>query len=118
MEQIIVVDDDTEIREFMGNILKSAGYQVREASDGGSALKLLRQEPVDLLVTDIVMPIKEGIETIRCVKKRFPATKIIATSGFDFYLEMAGRLGADRTFEKPFDIEDFLSTVRTLLRAA
>ncbi len=69
------------------------------------------------MITDVVMPIKEGIETIRDIKRSFPGIKIIATSGYEHYLVLAGKLGADRVFEKPFDIEKLLVAVRGLLRS-
>ena len=116
MEHILVVDDSMDIRGYLGGILKSAGYHVHEAANGSTVIDLLENNPVDLVVTDVVMPIREGIETIRDVKRRFPDIKIIAISGYNFYLEMAGKLGAERIFEKPFDAEKLLVAIRMLLR--
>ena len=116
MEQILVVDDSVDIRAYLGAVLKSAGYHVHEAANGSTVIELLESNPVDLLVTDIVMPITDGIATIRDVKRLFPDIKIIATSGYYFYLQMAGKLGADRIFEKPFDAEKLLAAIRALLR--
>ena len=117
MEHILVVDDTADIRGYLGAILKSAGYHVHEAENGSTVIELLESHPVDLLVTDVVMPVTEGIETIRDVKRLFPDIKIIATSGYYFYLQMAHKLGADRVFEKPFDAENLLAAIRELLRS-
>lgn len=118
ISSILVVDDDEPTQIFMREILRDAGYRVHVASDGDEAIELFRRISVDLMVTDIVMPEKEGIETICEIKDQYPATKIIAISGTKFYLDFAVPLGADCTFEKPFDIEVFLSTVQTLLQSA
>ena len=117
MEHILVVDDTADIRGYLGDTLKSAGYHVHEAENGSTVIELLESNPVDLVVTDVVMPVTEGIETIRDVKRLFPDIKIIATSGYYFYLQMAGKLGADRVFEKPFDAEKLLAEIRALLRS-
>ena len=116
MQHILVVDDNAGVRGYLGDILKSAGYHVHEAANGSTVIDLLDNNPVDLVVTDIVMPITDGIETIRDVKRRFPDIKIIAASGYNFYLEMAGKLGADRIIEKPFNAEKLLIAIRMLLR--
>lgn len=115
MEQIVIVDDNADLRGCIGDFLRGAGYQVHEAANGSTVIDLLERNPVDLVITDVVMPIKEGIETICDIKRLFPGIKVIATSGYDYYLAMAGKLGADRTFEKPFDIEKLLVAIRALL---
>ncbi len=117
MEHILVVDDDADVREYLDDILTGAGYHVHEAANGSTVIDLLRHNPVDLVVTDIVMPVTDGIETIRDVKRLSPDIKIIATSGYDFYLEMAGKLGADWIFKKPFDVGRLLPAIRVLLRS-
>lgn len=115
---ILVVDDDVGVRESLGCLLQTAGYRVHEAANGKSAIAVTRSNSVDLIVIDIIMPVKEGIETISDVKRSHPDIKIIAISGKPDYLRWADRLGADRTFGKPFDTDDFLSTVESLLEAA
>ncbi len=117
MEHILVVDDDADVRGYLRDILEVAGYHLYEAANGSSVIDLLERNPVDLVITDIVMPVTDGIETIRDVKRLFPGIQIIAASGYDIYLEMAGKLGADWVFQKPFNVERLLPAIRVLLRS-
>jgi DNA-binding response OmpR family regulator len=119
MSHILVVEDDDQFREMIRAVLEQAGYEVRIAEDGEKALRLLRQQAADLVVTDIVMPNKEGLETIIELRKSFCEVKIIGISGAGgegprSYLRMAERLGADRTFTKPLNLPQFLDAVREL----
>lgn len=115
---ILVVDDDAGVRESLGCLLQTAGYRVHEAANGNSAITVTRSNPVDLIIIDIILPEKEGIETISEVKRSHPGIKIIAISGQPDYLYWADQLGADRTFSKPFNTDDFLSTIESLLEVA
>ena len=120
MARIVVVDDDEQVRSVFRIALERAGYDVGEAAEGGAALKLCRAQPVDVAIVDIVMPGKEGIETISELKAEFPDTKIVAISGGGragpgSYLELARRFGAHRTFAKPIDNDELLAVVRELL---
>jgi DNA-binding NtrC family response regulator len=120
MKRILVIDDDTQMREMLRKVLERAGYEVEDAADGKIGTKIHRQEPVDLVVTDLIMPEKEGIETIREFRRDFPQLKIIAISGggrigANGYLSMAKTMGAHRIFSKPFDLKTFSETVKELL---
>lgn len=120
MARIVVVDDDEQVRTVFRIALEQNGYDVGEAAEGGAALKSCRAQPADLAIIDIVMPGKEGIETIAELKAEFPDIKIVAISGGGSagpgtYLELAGRLGAHRTFAKPIRNDELLAVVRELL---
>jgi len=120
MKRILVIDDDWQMREMMHQALERAGYGVVDAANGKIGMNIQRQEPVDLVITDLIMPEKEGIETIRELRRDFPGLKIIAISGggragADGYLSVAKTIGADRTLSKPFDLKQILDTVGELL---
>ena len=120
MAKILIVDDECEIRKMLQRVLGRSGHELFEASNGEEAMEQLRQESHELVITDIVMPEKEGLETIMQIRRDFPHVKIIAMSGggrvaATNYLEMAQRVGADRIFEKPFDRTDVINAVRELL---
>lgn len=83
MTRVIVIDDQDAIRRLIRRALESKGYAVLEASDGGAGLKLLAQEAVELVITDIFMPGQDGIETLRQIRKEFPQVKVIVISGGD-----------------------------------
>jgi len=81
MARILVIDDDIQILEMLGQTLEREGYEVVDALDGKEGMRLYREAPTDLVITDIVMPEKEGVETIMELKRDFPDVKIIAMSG-------------------------------------
>jgi len=114
---ILIVDDEAPVRELFRDVLEEAGYLVREAPEGKTALKMLEQEASDLLITDLVMPEREGIETIMDVRRLFPATRIISVSGAfgGRYLQMAKLLGAQRVLQKPVRPPELLEAVRQVL---
>ena len=120
--KVLVVDDERPIRKLLRMGLTTQGYEVLEAPDGRIGLDILRREPVDLVITDIMMPQMDGIETIREVRQRFPAIGIIAMSGGGaikrnrIYLEAAAKLGAHRTLQKPFRAADLIVLVNDVLR--
>ena len=122
MARILVVDDDDQVRALLKITLQRAGYEVEEASNGKVAGNVYRQNPTDLVITDILMPEMEGIETILELRRDFPDVKVIAISGGgrlgpDVYLDLANRCGVLRTFTKPIDREDLLTGVREALGA-
>jgi YesN/AraC family two-component response regulator len=93
---------------------------VEDAADGKIGMNIQRQEPVDLVITDLIMPEKEGIETIRELRRDFPQLKIVAISGggrisANGYLKVAKTIGADYTFSKPFELKELIGTVKNLL---
>ena len=120
MARILVIDDDAQILSMLRQTLEREGYEVVEASDGKVGERLFREYPTDLIITDLIMPEKEGLETIRGIKQDFPETKIIAMSGGgrigpETYLNFAEKLGAMYTFTKPIERKNLLSKVRELL---
>ncbi len=120
MSRIIVIEDDPLMREMIMRTLERAGYDVLGASHGNEALKIQKENPVDLILTDIIMPEKNGLETITEFRRLFPAVKVIAISGggkigADEYLHIAKALGAQKTLRKPFNSKALLEAVREVL---
>jgi len=120
MARILVIDDDVQIREMLTQFFERFGYEVMAAQDGNVGLKAHAAHPADLIITDIIMPEKEGIETIGEFRKRYPEVKIVAMSGggkieAHQYLNTARALGAQMTFSKPLDLAEVLQAVRNLL---
>jgi DNA-binding response OmpR family regulator len=119
---VLVIDDNEDFRSLLRLALEREGFAVETASNGQDGLALLDRRPADVLVTDIFMPGKEGIETISEVRKQFPAMRIVAMSGrpsaTDFDpLSIAAELGAARTLKKPFHIDELIEAVRQLAAA-
>lgn len=122
MSLILVIDDEPPMRRMMQRILGTAGHEVIEAHDGVSGLRLVRSREPAVVITDIVMPGMEGIETILHIRRASPHTRIVAISGAagwgaPLYLEWAQRLGADDVLVKPFHTAEFLATVDRLVGA-
>ena len=116
MARILIIDDEDELRSMLRQMLEQAGHEVTEAVNGAEGIKLYEQDPPDLIITDIIMPEKEGVETIIALRRADPDLPIIAISGggrleaTDF-LPMAGKLGARRTLSKPFRRDQLLEAV-------
>lgn len=122
MSRILVIDDDEQIRWMLRQMLEHEGYEVVDAPDGKVAMILQQEEPADLIITDLLMPEKDGIETIREMRKGFPHVKIIAISGGgaigpEEYLDLAEKLGSNHTFVKPVRRKEMLEVVRDLIGA-
>lgn len=120
MAQILIIDDEPQIRSMLRQMLEREGYSVLDAANGREALRHLAQNPVDLVITDLIMPDMEGIETIRNLKQAHPGIDIIAISGGgrigpDTYLELARKLGARFTFTKPIGRSELVTAVRSIL---
>lgn len=120
MARILVVDDEPEVLLLLSDILESVGYEVVRATNGEEGLRQYQKGNVDLIVTDIIMPDKEGLESIMDYKQLNPEVKIIAISGGarigpHTYLKMAEKFGARRVFSKPFRNKDLLDAVEELL---
>lgn len=117
MASLLIVDDDRQVLDLLANYLTRFGYRVRLAQNGHEALDRMRLEQADLCLTDLVMPEREGVETIQEIRREFPATKIIAMSGAagGSYLRVAELLGAHAILAKPFDLQRLLDTIRSLL---
>ena len=121
MARILIIDDEPQIRSMLTLMLEREGYEVVEAPDGVEGIKVYRQNPADLIITDLIMPNKDGIGMIIDLKKEFPDIKIIAMSGGglnkpDGYLKGAKKLGASCTLTKPIDREEMLRAVRDILK--
>ncbi len=120
MARILVVDDDLQVRKFISSVLTRAGHDILGAGDGHEGLALYREEAPDLVVIDIIMPEKEGIETIIELKRLNPGVRIIAISGGgrvgpEGYLMTARGLGAMETLQKPFTMEELVQSVDRVL---
>jgi CheY-like chemotaxis protein len=121
--RILVVDDVEEVRWFLRIILRQAGHEVVEAPDGAQALQVYQQQPADLVLCDLFMPEKEGLETIRELRGRHAGAKIIAISGgcpsasVDF-LPLARKFGAAAALHKPFNARQLLAAVAEVLSGA
>ncbi len=116
MAHILVIEDDEVMKDMLIQMLEREGYTVESTSNGTPAERILGQHDISLIITDIVMPEKDGLETIMSVRKSGSSIPVIAVSGGgrihpDSYLDMASQLGADHLFKKPFDRRDFLNTV-------
>jgi CheY-like chemotaxis protein len=112
----LVIDDDELVRATVTSMLEAAGYEVLQAEDGQQGLKLFQKHPVDLVITDILMPFKEGIETILELRQRNQEVRIIAMTGGGSIgampiLDAARRLGANAVLSKPFTKADLLETI-------
>jgi DNA-binding response OmpR family regulator len=123
MSRILLVDDDEHFRKMLHEMLERAGHEVRDAANGTIALKLEDEQPSELVVIDLVMPEKEGLETIRDLRRRRPDVKIIAMSGGGrtdpkTNLTAAGLLGAQRTLTKPFSRSEVLLAIEEVLGPA
>lgn len=117
----LVIDDDELVRETIVAILKSVNLDVIAACDGEEGLQLFESDPTDLVITDILMPNKEGIETITELRAQDSDVKILAISGGGQvagpkYLKLAEKMGADRTLPKPFTPQQVLTIVDELLQ--
>jgi CheY-like chemotaxis protein len=122
MARILVIDDEEQIRQVLCRALALRGHEVVEASDGKEALRLQRTAPVKLVITDILMPEKDGIEVIRALRDEAPGLRIIAMSGGGRFrqteaLHIAKPLGAFATLRKPFELDAMLAVVDQALAA-
>ena len=120
MSKILVIDDDPSILTMLKKMLEKAGYEVDTANNGSEGLEKIEECPPDLLITDIVMPEKEGLELIFYLRKKNPGLKIIAISGggrfnYDGYLTSAKHLGANLIFQKPLVHKELIQAVTNLV---
>lgn len=120
MARILIIDDNEIMRKLLCEILTSAGHEVVEASNGKEGLRLHRQAPADLVITDVVMPEEDGLETIRTLHAEDPAVRIIVMTGYDpdgkmGYLSLAENYGASRTLNKPLTSDEILEAVKASL---
>jgi DNA-binding NtrC family response regulator len=116
--KILIVDDEAPIRFLIAQALVSQGYTVKTAESGLEALQIAGAEAFSLIMTDLIMPGKDGIETILALKSKHPKTRIIAMSGGfqggkSSYLPLAGKIGACRTLAKPFGIAAMFEAIES-----
>ena len=114
--RILVVDDDEVIRMALQNVLERDGHDVVEANDGKEAIKLMDQGAFDVVITDILMPERDGLETLMHAKKAQPGVKVIVMSAAEntLHLHNARGLGAELVFAKPFELGDIVAAVNEL----
>lgn len=117
-KRILVVDDDQAILRLLKTILVNAGYCTMTALNGKEAVDIARRTPVDLVITDLIMPEQEGMETIMELKRSRPELPVVAMSGATQFLPVARRLGACAVLTKPIDPEVLLAHVRHICNAA
>src|SRR5437868_225744 len=122
MSSILLVDDDEQFRTMLSEVLTRAGYEVQTACDGNEASRMYRRQPADLVITDLIMPEKEGLEMIMELRRNYPEARIIAMSGGGRngtvnYLEAARAFGAQQVLNKPFFHQEILEAVRGVLAA-
>lgn len=119
VKSILFVDDEEPVRRLFKQALEKFGYQVRLAANGNDALALFRDDPADLIITDIFMPEKDGHTLILEVKQEFPGTHIFAITGKKFFdpqmeLDIAKTLGAIKVFAKPCKLSLLLAAIKEL----
>ena len=118
MPRILVVDDNDLFRDALRLTLMDIGYAVTEARNGNEAIRAYEQEPADAVMMDLIMPEKEGLETIQVLRKTHPTVKIIAMSGLGSAkdtLKIAKAMGADSVLAKPFSTNEMTVTLDHLL---
>jgi len=124
MAKILIVDDEDSVRSVLKDVLDDNGHDIYEAGDGKEAYKIFNDNPIDLIITDLIMPEKNGIDLIMELKQQHPDLKILAISGgggitgrFD-YLPIAKLVGANIVINKPFNIGEIRAKVIELLTQA
>ncbi len=120
MSAILLIDDDASVREVVSEMLRLEGHEVTMAENGHEAMPKLAGGQYDLVITDLIMPEKEGIETISEIRRTNSTIPIVAISGGGRlgpgdYLETARYIGADATLAKPFTRQELLTTIESLL---
>ena len=130
MQRILIVDDELDVRDSVKCVLDLAGYEVLTADNATEALERLGRVPIDLVITDIIMPKMNGVQAIQLIRQEFPLVRIVAISGggnfgaagyqpaaiaTNAYLRSAEEAGAHVVLTKPFEVEDLLQAVETLL---
>ena len=120
MIRILLVDDDQSFRPMLAETLSRLGHHVVTATNGDEALELFREDAIDLVITDLIMPEREGLDVIRTLRRRSPNVKIIAMSGGGraspvTYLEIAKRLGAATVLAKPFSTQQLKAAIAEVM---
>ena len=124
MPSILIADDEAEVRQFLKTVLQDCGHRVWEASNGEEAAAQIHRRKFDLVIIDLVMPEREGLQMIQALRNEYPALKIIAMSGpfhgvyLDAVLRMAERMGANASLPKPLSTDTVLERVQRVLDLA
>lgn len=124
MVKILLIEDNADQRGMLQDALQASGYRVDAVPDGNSAIRAQRETPADVVVTDLFMPERDGLETIVLLRQQHPKIKIIAISGGSRlrnartdHLEVARAIGADAVLKKPFDPARLIAIVKQVLSA-
>lgn len=122
MARILIIDDETAIALMLKKLVEKAGHEAQMAVNGNEGLELFDTFKPDLLITDIIMPEKEGLELIFELRRKNPELKIIAISGggrfqYEGYLNSAKHLGANMVFQKPLELKELMNSISNLLSA-
>jgi CheY-like chemotaxis protein len=117
--RVLILEDNDDFRSLLQSKLESEGFEVAAVPDGTRALELMARQPPDVVLTDLFMPDKDGIETILEIRARYPRARIIAMSGWQSraksdYLTVAREIGAVQTFRKPFELQEMVQALRQL----
>ena len=119
MARILIIDDDDTLRGIIVKSLTHAGHKVSNTNNGRKGVEMYRADPVDLVITDMVMPEQEGMETIKILHREFPELRIIAMSGglegSNLYLDLTRRLGAACTLPKPFTLQQLKEAIEIVM---
>lgn len=118
--RVLIIDDEETVRNVIRDALEIKGFEVAVAADGSEGLRMFRAEPAEVVICDMLMPEKEGIETMHDLRQEWSGVKIIAMSGGGISgsmdgLKFAKRLGADATLAKPFSMDELFAAVNRLL---
>ncbi len=116
-KRILIIDDETEVRAILSRILTQAGYEAVAVGSGDEGTRLCRQQPMDMVIVDMIMPEKDGLETLMEIRRGSPNARIIAISGAPRTtvmdpLSVALKVGAVASLAKPFTPKEFLNSVR------
>lgn len=120
MAHILVAEDDDNLRRGLVEVVTAMGHRVTDAINGTQGLSCQRSDPAELVITDIIMPEKDGLALITEIRRDYPAAKIIAISGGGLvpgkdYLRIARGMGAERVIEKPFALRDLITAIEELI---
>lgn len=120
---VLLLEDNTDYRELLTEVLTLAGFEVHAAPDGRRVTEILSRCPIDLVITDLAMPERDGIETLTDLHYSHPRLPVIAISGdvplnTHLYLTIAEKLGAARVFAKPFKMEQLVAAAREAIAAS
>jgi two-component system, chemotaxis family, chemotaxis protein CheY len=119
MARILIIDDDDTLRGIIAKSLIHAGHTITQANNGRKGVAQFRANPTDLVITDLVMPEQEGMETIKILHRDFPTIPVIAMSGgldgSPLYLDLTRRLGARITLTKPFTLQQLKQAIDEIL---